>query len=512
MSDEHTTPSPSERPYRRRQSVFSGLFMMLASSYSDMVLGMVRGVLVARAIGPTGRGLMRIVHLFNKYLSNAHLGILHGVSKELPMAVGREDEADVQQIEDVGTTAVVLLESLAGLGMVMWALWAPDIQRLTRITIAIGGGIILSGQVIALYRCVLRAWGTYSVLAITAVILSVSQFLLIVFGATTYGVTGAMWGWLAAMLVPLLYLHYASGLHIRPRLRIGMLGRLIRVGLPIAGIIFANVLLRTVDGIIILRHFDAYRFGLYSIAMQIAAYLYRIPEAAGFVLMPRIWERYGARNEVAALQRHVINPTVAAAAVMPVVSGMIFILVPNAIRVILPRFTPCIFAAQVLAMAGVFLALPVAADGLLVAVNREKTVIFAKLVGALCVAGGAYWAAVTTQSLGRVAISAGIGYGVASLISLYAVLGGYYLRRLRLLRELIVCYLPLLWTLGVLKLSGLGVGWLVGDSQSIWLDMVVRMAVFLALEWPLLWYADRRTGVGKRIRQRLQRELNRPKS
>ncbi len=87
---------------------------------------MVRGVLVARAIGPTGRGLMRIVHLFNKYLSNAHLGILHGVSKELPMAVGREDEADVQQIEDVGTTAVVLLESLAGLGMVMWALWAPD--------------------------------------------------------------------------------------------------------------------------------------------------------------------------------------------------------------------------------------------------------------------------------------------------------------------------------------------------------------------------------------------------
>jgi len=483
--------------------------MILGSSYAEMLLGVVRGILVMRAIGPTGRGLMRTVHLFNRYLSNAHLGALHGVSKELPMALGRRDETEVQQIQDVGSTVVILLSSLGSLGMLLWGLWYPGLQQLTRITIAIGAGIVLSGQTVALYRCVLRAWGTYSVLAIAGVITSLGQFALIVGGAVTFSVIGAMWGWLAGMLLPLLYLHLASGLRIQPRLAVGVIGKLIRVGLPIAAIILADVLLRTVDGIIILKYFDAYHFGLYSVAMQMTGYLYRIPEAAGFVLMPRLWERYGAAADAAALRRHVVVPTIAAATVMPVISGLMFIVAPNLIRAIIPRFTPCIFAAQVLALSGVFLALPIATNGLLIALNQEKIVVVVKLLGAGIVGAGVYWTAQTTGSLGRVAIAAGCGYAMASLLSLYIVLGRYYFRRGQLFTQLVICYLPLLWATVALKFSGMAAQLLIGPTGDSWGEMVVRLVVFLILSLPTLWYGDHRTGFWEQMKQLVRSRLSR---
>ncbi len=512
MTDNHTH-HPSQMSPRRRQSVTAGLAMVLSSSYSEMLLGLFRGVVVMRIIGPTARGLMEAVGLFSRYLSHVHLGTLHGLGKELPTALGREDHDDVAHLENVGATIVLLLTTLACLGMLLWALVAPDKEPLTRITLAVGAGIILAGQIVVLYRTILRAWGTYSVLAVATTLTSVSQFVLMIGGAIFYGLPGVMWGWLAGTLLTLLYLSFAAKLRIRLALDGATLFRLIRVGLPIAAIVFADVLMRTVDGILLYRYYDLYRFGLYTTAWRIAAYLYRIPEAAGFVLMPRIWERYSAHNHVEALRNYVVRPTLAAGLIMPIVAGFLFIIIPNMVHIIIPKFAPAIYAAQVLAMSAVFLALPIAANGLLIALNQEKTVIFNKLIGALVVAAGTVLVMTVRPSitvgsvliaikpsLASVAQAAGTGYAVASLLTLYIVLRRYYHSRWLLWGELAVCYLPLLWTLIALKTSGVTATWLLGPEPSIWVRMPLRMLFFSVLVLPVLWYAERRTGLVRQVR------------
>ncbi len=500
MTDNDAGHSSRTQP-RRRQSVTAGLAMVLGSSYSDMLVGVVRGILVMSAIGPTARGLMRLVSLFERYLPNVHLGSLHGVSKELPTALGRNDERDAAHLENVGVTIVLLLASVGSLGMLAWALFAPGLQFPTRATLAIGAGIVLSGQTIALYRVVLRAWGTYSVLAIAGVVMSVSQFVLVVGGAILYGLLGAMWGWLAAMLVALIYFAWGSQLRVHLELDRPTVLRLIRVGLPIAAIILSDVLLRTVDGIIILKYKGLYWYGLYSVAMQIAAYLYRIPEAGGFVLMPRIWERYSADSRLEALRSYVVRPTLAAGLIMPVLAGLLFIIIPNMIWTLIPRFHPAIYAAQVLAMSGVFLALPVAANGLLIALNQEKIVIINKFTGAIIVAVGTMLLLVIKPSLANIAMAAGFGYAVASALTLYIVLGRYYRKRWRLWAELAVCYLPLLWALIALKASGVTSSWLLAPEPNMWSRMVLRTVLFLVLVLPMLWYAEHRTGLLRQIRK-----------
>jgi len=119
MTEQDFDYSSRRKARGHSQSMLSGLGMILGSSYGDMLLGIVRGILVMRAIGPTARGLMCLVHLFGRYLSNSHLGSLHGLSKELPIALGRDDHEDATHIENVGTTAVVLLSVLASGGMLI---------------------------------------------------------------------------------------------------------------------------------------------------------------------------------------------------------------------------------------------------------------------------------------------------------------------------------------------------------------------------------------------------------
>ncbi len=500
MTNNDSDRAPRTQP-RRHQSVIAGLAMVLGSSYSDMLLGVLRGLLVMRAIGPTARGLMRLVGLFERYLPNVHLGSLHGLSKELPIALGRNDERDATHLENVGVSIVLLLASLGSLGMLAWALLAPGLEFPTRATLALGAGIVLSGQTIALYRIVLRAWGTYSVLAIAGVVMSVSQFVLIVGGAILYGLLGAMWGWLAAMLVALLYFALGSRLQVRLQIDRATVVRLIRVGLPIAAIILADVLLRTVDGIIILKYRGLYWYGLYSVAVQVAAYLYRIPEAGGFVLMPRIWQRYSTHNNLEALRDYVVRPTLAAGLIMPVLAGVLFIVMPNMIWALIPKFHPAIYAAQVLAMSSVFLALPVAANGLLIALNQEKIVIINQLVGAIIVAVGTMLLVMIKFSLANIAMVAGLGYAVAGALTLYIVLGRYYRKRWRLWAELAVCYLPLLWALIALKAAGVTSSWLLAPEPNMWSRMVLRTVLFLVLVLPMLWYAEHRTGLLRQIRK-----------
>jgi len=509
MTEQDSAYSSRRAVRGRSQSVLSGLAVILGSSYGDMLLGVVRGILVMRAIGPTARGLMRLVHLFGRYLSNSHLGSLHGLSKELPMALGREDHEDATRIENVGTTAVLVLATLASGGMLAYALLGRGMQGPTRLTLAIGAGIVLGGQAIAVYRVVLRAWGTYSVLAVATMVMSLGQFGLIVAGAVLFGLMGAMWGWLAAVTVTLMYFAMASNFRINPCLDWLVLWRLIRVGIPIAGVLFSSILLRTIDGVLVVKYYDAYHFGLYSVAMQMAAYLYRIP-----------------RPE--ALRDYVIRPTLAAGLIMPVLAGFVFIVLPAMINTIIPKFSPAIFAAQVLSLATVFLALPVAADAVLIAFNKEWTVIVNKLVGAAVAAAamllllepslGRFTLLIAHKiagpvvagamvpllkpGLSRIAMATATGYAVTSVLTLYIVLGRYYRRRLELWRELIVCHLSLLWTIIALKGSGAATNWMIGAMANMWTDVALRCLCFGVLVLPVLWYAEGRTDLLKEVRRR----------
>jgi O-antigen/teichoic acid export membrane protein len=488
------------RETHRRSGAIQGALILLGSSYCDMLFGIVRGILVMNYLGPTGRGVMRLVAMAHKYLTNAHLGILHGVSKELPQALGRGDTKTADEVENVGGTYVTLSGLVGALVMLVFSQMG-DYGPETRLAIILGGGLIITQQVYALYRVVIRSWGHFPTLAGGTLVNTTTEFALIIVGAYYFHTLGAMVGWLVADVLTVLYYRFFSRFNVDLSFNWRVAFRLIKTGLPISLIIFADTLLRTVDGIIVVGNYSAYRFGLYSVAMQMATYLYSIPETGGFVITPRIIESYAANGDLARVRRQIILPTFAAATIMPVAAGCAFVMLPPMVRIIVPKFEGCIFAAQVLSLGSVLLALPVAANGLLVARNQEWWVIFSKGFGAGVIYLYARWLATHGASLRHIALATTAGYFIASIMSLTKIMAAYCESRFRLFMEIALCYAPLAWSIGALRLSGALTASAHDPLGSDWHRALIRLVLFLVMMAPVMWYGNQRTGLFHEFRQ-----------
>lgn len=490
--------------------MISAAVMILGSSYCEMAVGLVRSILIMNLLGPTGKGIMALVGIAHKYLTHSHLGTIHGVSKDLPIAIGRNDVAAMDEVEATGSTIITLSAIVAGIGLALYGVVA-NLGSVTQVALICGGGLLVTQQVFALYRVVLRAWGRFRLLATAGVVSTIAQFVLIILGAKYYHTTGAMLGWLIASIISILYFQRTSRFRIPLTIDWPVAWRLIKSGLPLTLILFADTLLRTVDGLAIVSSFSekAYQFGLYSVAMQVATYLYRIPEAGGFVIMPRILEGYAAKGDIEGVRRHVMLPTIVSATIMPVAAGVAFVMLPSVIITLAPRFQGCIYAAQVLSLASVLLALPVATNTLLIALNKDLMVVLNKGVGAAIIYLLARYFAHQGAQMSFVAMSAGVGYFVSTMMSLVEVLGRYSQSRWELVKELFVCFAPLAWCVILLRATGYAADLIIEPSGQQWANTAVRLAMFLVGAAPVLIYGNARTQLVQELvtvaRRRMQR-------
>ncbi|NPV48705.1 MAG: oligosaccharide flippase family protein [Armatimonadetes bacterium] len=473
----------------------------VGSSYFAMLVGVVQSILVMRYLGPTFQGVRRIVDLITKYAFNVHLGILHGVSKQLPIHLGEHDAEKVQDVEEVGFSWVMGLTLVASLVMVGVGLMNPTGQKTTGIAIAIGGGWLLTQQAINLYRIIIRAWGNFALLGVIGGVQTVLTFTGTVYGARHHGVLGAMAGSLLAWMATLgLFMAYSPARVTRPRfdVRIGL--SLARAGVPIAAYILADTLLRTVDATIVAGYYRAYQMGLYSLPLQIAGYLYAIPESAGFVIWPRILEAYGAAaGDARAMRRQILLPTLVAAYLMPVLAGLAYIMLPPLVLAVVPKFQEAIPAGQVLALASVFLALPMASNSLLIALDRNVTVIATKLLGAAVSALGCLWLVHHSGSLAQLAGAAGMGYAVAALVSVAVVLPHYTAGRLDTLTVFLGMLVPFGWSAVALALSSLLAGAVLASDPASWAWALCRALVFGLLMLPVLVIGNRQTNLAREL-------------
>ncbi len=467
----------------------AAVFAIAGSSYVALLLGVVRGILVMRLVGVVGRGLMQSVYVINRYTANAHLGILHGLSKQLPLSIGANDEEQAELVESVGMTWVVALTAIAALGMCLWGLSEPTAKRATGMAIVIGGGWLLAYQTHMLYRCVLRSWGNFELLAYVTLIDALAAFALAVYGGYRWGFIGAMLGTLAAWLIDLLVIHFRSDIRIRVQWQTSVAFQLLKTGLLILLITFSDTLLRTIDGAVIIRYYDAYRFGLYSVGMQMAAYMFTLPEAAGFVIWPKIIEAWGASGDTEKLRRHIEVPTTAAAWVMPLLAGSAHILLPVLIVLLVPEFAASTQPARILTWGGIFLALPLATNSLLVASGQELTVTVIRACSGLTLGGATYWLVQRQAPIVDIAYTAAAAYAVASLLSLVVVLPKYH-RGWRLAGELAACYLPTVWAIASLRMAAYLAGGLMIPSEADVLWAMACLGFFVCLYGPGMIYAN----------------------
>ncbi len=490
-------------------TVVTASAMNAAATWLAMGLAMLRGPLLAwRLVDPGQLGIVRGAQLVQRYLRYCHLGLIPGLSKALPTAIGRRDAKEARRLLAVGSTAAVALALVVALPLLLIAL-VTDIQiaRISGLALALAAGLTLTGVTSDLYRAILRAYNQFRTIALATAGESVISVVLVVAGAKLFAGVGMLGGWWLSTLLALAYLAWASRLRAAVRPTVAEASGLALIGLPVMLLSFSDMFLTTVDSVLIvsLRGKDA--LGAYTPASQFAAYLWQLQAAAAYVLVPRMLATFGERGTLEAIRPQVRTANEAFSLVMPVAAGLLALLGPPFIMTVLPQFAESAPALRALAFGAAIVAVPAAAQALLIAANKEFSYIRARLVGTVVAASGVTACLLARRPLAHVAVAQCVGMGVSALMLGYIAERCFQSRRGAAQRSLLQ-FVPVVYAVLIATGTRFVTAALLPEA-GVWGRGLLETALFGALTWPLVVVAQRRTRVLTEVINAISRPTSR---
>ncbi len=487
----------------RTWGVGAGIAMVSGSSYVSMLLGMFRGLLVARVLGPTYQGVLSAVNLVLQYAGHAHVGLLHGMNKRMPYLLGQRDQAGADECRDVGVTGTLLLSSLCAAAVCAFALAVGDRLGLdTRLGLLTASGTLLLAELIVLYQSLLRTYGAYHIIGVVTLISAVLNFVLMVGLARVFSIRGALLGLFLRHLLTMLVIVQWSGYRVRWSLKGARLRELLAAGFPILVLVFSDHLLRTADRLVILKLLHAPGLGVYTIGTVIAGLMYALPRAVGYVLFPRYMELRGREASVEQTRRQLVTPVLALACLAPFLAGVANIALPWVVHTFLEKYVAGVRPAQWLVWAPALQSLGIPGSQAMVAADLQWRVVAVNGAWIPVVALLGLWLSLRWNGLVGPAVAALVGQAWSGAIVLTMSLGLIRQGPRETAGTLGRAYALAGYMAAALFVARLVGNWLVPgvDWRLSW--CAVTLLVYGVLAAPPLWYAERRLKIRRRLLSR----------
>lgn len=332
-----------------------GEILALMGTFAGPAVNLVYGVLVVRYLTPDMAGLLATASLLPSYLIFVHLGVLNGMQRELPLALGAGDRPRAERILKV-TTTVGLLAGAAGggvcllVGLACLLLGKPVLLAAAYfgsacasfaypVTTQIDTGLRAENRFM---RQGWAALGTSLIALITSALIPIA------------GVAGAIGRVVLSALGGIL-VRIRSGVHVRgggwDRTEVLALAR---IGLPlmISGTLGSLIMVsdRTVVALM-MTHRD---MGEFSLAAMIVNSMMLVPFSLGVVLFPKIARAYGEHRSRRRLRRYVwISLIFNAATILPL-SLICFMVVEPLVLRYFPSYRSGIPAAKLACVTSIF--------------------------------------------------------------------------------------------------------------------------------------------------------------
>jgi O-antigen/teichoic acid export membrane protein len=194
--------------------------------------------------------------------------------------------------------------------------------------------------------------------------------------------------------------------------------RLARLGAPIFGYFVASLVLRSVDRLALARYGNAHQLGLYGVALMASGLVLFVPEAAGYVLFPRVAAAYHGAVDRARVRADVVRVQRALAVMMPLLVGLAIVWAGPMVEWLLPGYRPAILALRLLAAGALALSAATVPGYFLLGCGRQISLLVLGIVAAGINAALVFGVASREPDPARVALAAAAGYALFALLIL----------------------------------------------------------------------------------------------
>ncbi len=476
-----------------KTQVLKDAAVYVPSTYVAQFFGLISAFLIRNLLGPTMMGIWATLQIVLNYGGYLNMGAMSAGAKEIPYHLGRKDHHKVQQIQD-NIFTFSLLMSVAGAILILACGWfiARDMGWPVRIGLVAIGLMLIGQRVYNYVVMLLRGYRNFSLLSKLTIFTSVIDVVLAGSLIWLFGIYGLYMAVLGSLVLSCLFVWKRFPYRVHLTLDRKVLRDVTGIGLPLllVGIVFT--LLRTVDKILVVKYLGATQMGIYSIALMASNYILGLSNTMGILTLPHYSEKFGDKQNTAVLCEYVDEANRVMGALLPVVLGALYIVVPLLIRVFLKQYVGGIPAMQILLMGSFFLCLVHQPNNFLLAIGKQTHMLPAILAGVVLAGVFNYWAVCVPKSLVWVSLATSSSYLVTFCI-LFATANFYARRNVSIWGPLVQIVGPFFYSVAVL----LALDWAL-NGVCCWWVVPVKLFFFGAASFYPVWKIDRQTQVVRR--------------
>lgn len=336
-------------------------------------------IIIARMLGPRDYGLWNMLALILIYGGFLHLGLCFALVKEVSFYRGKEKWSEIIEIRNTVFTSIMIFSTIAGIIIFILSIFLNKSENCLFVVFCIIAFVLILQQMKNYFLYYFIAEKNFK--AVSALILS-SVFLIgsiTVILVTNLGFIGLPLGMTLGNLLVLFYIFYKYKPAFQFQLNIKRFFSLIKIGFPIMLVVIAYTLFLTIDRVLIFKYLGKENLGYYSIVFALSGLLILFPMSIGVIIFPRLSEKYGAAGETKGLKEFIYTPTVMLAYFMAALSGLIYLFLPSAVKIIVPQYIPGINAGRIALAGAMFLSASVLAQKFLIVINRQTQTLFIAL-------------------------------------------------------------------------------------------------------------------------------------
>jgi O-antigen/teichoic acid export membrane protein len=512
--EEGELSAESERP-ESRALLARDAAKLWAGTAVEQLLGLARGVVIPRYLGPGLYGILGALGLITKYGAYLQLGITTAVGREVPYALKRDDVDVAARLARVGysfnlfTSAVPAL-ALAAYALATWGRYAAA----TSWGLVAFSFLLITSRFEVYFTTLFRAQRRFSASFAFTTFKSAALLVLPVGLLFAYGIYGVFIGSVAGGVVVMLAGSAWTRAWAGPWPDWAVVKKLLPVGLPLAGIGVLGFALQSVDRLMVIHFFTAQEVGYYMLAVTAVTFVYFVPMNVGQAMAPRIYglSREGDR---AAFEEYLVQPSLVITYLVAALGGAAVIGAVPFVRYVLPAYEAAVPVVAALLVGITCLGGAQGAAHILIALGRFRAIAAVQAVSL----------ALATLSIGA-ALRFGWGLvGMAAASSaglvLYACLIQFLAWRLMSLpaRTFVQAVGYLLLPPAAVA-AGLVVAFYGGQSLLTLLrpglarpavdiaNLVLRLLLFAPTVGAFGLYVERETGFVKRLRRLIKERIS----
>ncbi|MDP2923631.1 MAG: polysaccharide biosynthesis C-terminal domain-containing protein [Candidatus Omnitrophota bacterium] len=473
----------------KKRTIISDIFKYTLAQYSSQALGFFTAVLIRRFLGPFATGIWNILKVVIDYSSYTNLGTTSTVTYKLPIARGRGENEEANNLSKVVFNFVSITTFFCSVGIVIYALISRKVLSWEIFTGLLAVSVILLSQrVFSYYVVLLRANKDFTVLSKSIVFDAIANLSLIILIVSKFKLYGF---YVVAILMPILNVFFIRR-YVTYGLKFSLyfkgLFAYIKYGFPlfVAGIL--DEILNSIDKIMIVSMLGLEQLGFYSIALMAKSYGTGVSKNFSIVIQPYFLGDFG-KNGITKSSKHVLIYSQVTAYFMAILLSLIFITAPAFILYVLPKFTPGINAMRIFLLAIFFLTISSYPNNFLVAMEKQTVLIPIVSVSILVNIFLNYIFIKSGYGISGVALATSISAFVSFfIISLYAL--KHSEKMIGILKFFVIVLFPLAYCFFILKVISL-----FSFSCSVIIDAIFKAIVFVLFSLPLIFYINRKTGI-----------------